>query len=185
METLHPVAAHFAVVLPLVALILQLTSMVTKQMILARASTVTLLVATVMVGFAYLSGSNDASTVVAEILSTYSPDGIEELKEHAAFGFNILVLIGVVLALKMVNCKLDNKILGYIVLIGMLASTAGMFIQGKHGGEVVYKYGTLFESYAIKDTLTEALTDVEDEDDADKAEFLNDSIKESLGMEEE
>jgi len=186
METFHPVAAHFAVVLPLVAFVFQVLYVFFKNPVYAKSATVLLAVATVMVGFAYLSGGHDAKEFVAEILNTYDEAGMHELKEHAELGLNLLIAMGVVLALNLATYKYRQKILSYVVLAGMLAMTLGMFAQGKMGGEVIYGHGEVFKAHAIKDTLKTALEDIEDaENDTEKTEIFTEAINEALGTNSE
>jgi len=60
------------------------------------------------------------------------------------------------------------------------------FLQGKHGGEIVYNYGMPFKAYMIEDTLKEAVATAEEaeEDDA-KVEAYEDAIDEIGTISEE
>ncbi|KIM11555.1 MAG: hypothetical protein KU37_04950 [Sulfuricurvum sp. PC08-66] len=182
MQTFHPVAAHFAVVLPLVALVFQVLFLFFRHGIYARSATVIFTVATLMVGFAYLSGGHDAKETVGEILSMYDAQGMELLKAHAGLGLNLLIAMGVVWVLNLASYKYSAKLMHYTVLAGMVAVTLGMFAQGKLGGEVVYQHGTVFEAHAIKDTLNTALQESQEAtDDTQKVEILSEAIHDALG----
>lgn len=185
METLHPVAAHFAVVLPLVALVLQVTYMAFKSSVLQKASTLTLLVATLTVVAAYLTGGNDAQNGVYETLSMFNAEGKAVLIAHSKLGLFVLILLAVTTVAKMVACKFSHKWLDAVVFALMFTATIAMFNQGKIGGEIVYKHGAIFEAHGIKDTLKTALEDAKEETGCDdKMSLYEDEIKSALKIEE-
>lgn len=185
METLHPAVVHFAIVLPLVALTLQALFVLKKGELYSKVALVTLVFGTLFVVGAYLTGSNDATHGVAEILSVYDSKGMAELKEHAELGLYLLIAISIITVFKLINAvKFKNRLLEIIILILLLATSVLMLAQGKEGGEIVYEHGTIFEAHEIKDVLKESLNDLADSDDKEESlEILTDAIKSALKIE--
>ena len=186
METLHPAVVHFAIVLPLVALTFQALFLLKKSEAYSKSALVTMVFGTLFVIAAYLTGSDDASNGVGEILSTYDSKGMAELKEHAQLGLYLLIAINIIAVLKIVNFfKLRNSLVDMIILISLLGTSVMMLAQGKEGGEIVYEHGTIFEAHEMKDILKGSLTDLADSDDKEESlEILTDAIKSALKMEE-
>jgi uncharacterized membrane protein len=186
METLHPVAVHFAIVLPLVALSFQGLYLLKKEMAYSKATLVILVFAALFTVAAYFTGVEDAQSHVAEILSVYDEKGMQELKAHANLGLYLLIITSLIAILKLVNnFVIRKKVVDVIVFIALLATSAMMLVQGNEGGEVVYEHGTLFEGHEMKDVLKESLSEVKDaEDDAEALEIYKDAIKSALKIEE-
>ncbi len=185
METLHPAVAHFAIALPVVALVFQALYLVKGEKSYSNIAAVTLLVTFIAILGAYLTGKNDGPKV-GEILSVYDEKGMHELKEHAELGLYLLIAFGVTALLKIVNMlKVDNRIAEMVVGLLLVASVIGTLMQGKEGGKIVYEHGTLFEALEMKDTLKSGLADFKDSDDNDeKIDILTEAVKGALKIEE-
>ncbi|MBW6487881.1 DUF2231 domain-containing protein [Sulfurimonas sp.] len=141
---LHPATVHFAVVLPLIALIIGLVYLLKPSDSIQKISTGFVLFGAIFVGIAFLTGKEDAGAVF-EFLSS---DGKSALKEHAKLGQYLAIATGLVAALNLFGYfkKLYKVELLSIVLVA--AISAGVLYQGKMGGEITYKYGAHVEGYS-------------------------------------
>ena len=144
MDTLHPALVHFAIVLPLVAFTLQFLFLRTKKSCYSAATMITLVFATVFVIAAWYSGKADAKEVY-ETLMTYTENGAVILKNHGALGFYIMIALGLVTVLKIVLMKIQNSTLEILLLVALIVLSPMLLLQGKSGGDIVYKNGALFE----------------------------------------
>jgi uncharacterized membrane protein len=170
---LHPATAHFAMVLPVVATVFSLIYLVTKSEGMSKISSRTTLVAALAVIGVWYTGSQ-AGPLIYDYLSAA---GKHELIEHKTLGLYLAIAFGIIALLKIAGCKLKIFALEVLATILLLGATGTVFLQGKHGGELVYNYGMPFKSYMIQDTLKEAVASAEDEDDCDaKVEAYEDAM---------
>jgi len=164
---LHPATAHFAMVLPVVASAFGLIYLVTKTESMSKISSrLTLIAAIAMIAVWYTG--NQAGPLIWDFLSE---GGQHELKEHKELGLYLAIAMGIIALLKIVGCKMKNFAIEAIAILLLLGATATTFLQGKHGGELVYNYGTPFKSYMIMDSLQEAAAT------ADEAESIEEKIE--------
>ena len=172
---LHPATAHFAIVLPVVALVFGLVYLFTKSESMSKISSrATLFAALAMIGVWYTG--NDAGTQIYGFLST---EGKAELLEHKALGLYLAIAMGIIALLKIVGCKMKKFIVELIAVVLLLVATITTFAQGKMGGEIVYNYGMPFKSVGIQKILKKAYANSEESEDADeKVEFYEDAIDE-------
>jgi uncharacterized membrane protein len=162
---LHPATVHFAVVLPLIALIIGLVYLLKPSDSLQKISTGFVLFAAIFVGIAFLTGKEDAG-VVFEFLSS---DGKSALGEHAKLGQYLAIAMGLAAAVNLFGYfkKLYKVELLSIVLVA--AISAGALYQGKMGGEITYKHGAHVEGYTEgKACLEEKALFEDDEDEEDE-----------------
>ena len=171
---LHPATAHFAMVLPVVASVFGLIYLVTKTEGMSKISSrLTLFAALAMIGVWY-TGSQ-AGPLIYDYLSEA---GQHELVEHKELGLYLAIAMGIIALLKIVGCKMKNYAIEVLAVVLLLGATATTFLQGKHGGELVYQYGTPFKAYLIMDTLNETATAAEEEeDDSAKLEVYQDALE--------
>ena len=144
MDTFHPAVVHFAIVLPLVALTLQFLYMRTKKSCYSTAALITLLFTTVFVVISWLTGKADAKDVF-ESLMTYTENGADLLKSHGSMGLYLMIAIAVITITKVATLKFKQPVLEIVVLIMLVIAAPAMMLQGKSGGEIVYKNGSLFD----------------------------------------
>ncbi len=179
---IHPASVHFAMVLPVVATTFGLIYLVTKKegvsKIAARA--------TLVAAFAMIAAWYTGNQAGPEIFDYLSKEGKEELLEHKSLGLYLAIAMGVIALIQIAGCRLKKfglEALAIILLIGAMTTT---FLQGKHGGEIVYNYGMPFKDYLIENTLKEAVATAEDseEDDA-KVEAYEDAIDDIDAISEE
>ena len=179
---LHPATVHFAMVLPVVASFFGVVYLITKSEGMSKISSrATLIAALAMIGVWY-TGSNAGP----EIFEYLSKDGQHELLEHKELGLYLAIAMMIIAILKIVGCKTKKFGLEFLAIILLLGATITTFIQGKHGGELVYNYGMPFKAHKIDTILNTAVSsaDEADEDDA-KVEIYEDAIDEVNSISEE
>ncbi len=171
---LHPATVHFAMVLPLVASVFGVIYLFKKTESMSKISSrLTLIAALAMIGVWY-TGSQ-AGPLIYDYLSEA---GQHELVEHKELGLYLAIAMGIIALLKIVGCKMKIFAIETLAIVLLLGATATTFLQGKHGGELVYNYGTPFKSYLIMDTLKDAASDAQEEEDAAaKLEVYQDAIE--------
>lgn len=171
---LHPAIAHFAIVLPVVASVFGIIYLVTKTELLGKITSGAIFVATLAMVGAWYSGSQAGP----EIYDYLSEAGQHELVEHKNLGLYLAIALSFISILKIIGCQLKKFSLEVVAILLLLIVTATTFLQGKDGGELVYKYGTPFKSYMIEDTLNEAvLSEQEEESIEDKLEVYRDALE--------
>jgi uncharacterized membrane protein len=179
---IHPATAHFAMVLPVVASAFGLAYMYSKTETMSKISSRTTLFAALAMIAAWYTG-NQAGPQIFDYLSEA---GKHELLEHKQLGLYLAIALSMIALLKIVGCKMKNYAIEVIAIILLLVATGATFLQGKHGGEIVYNYGMPFKAYMIEDTLKEAVTTAEDEDeDEAKVEAYEDAIDTITSISEE
>jgi len=156
---LHPIAVHFAVVLPLVILILELINLITKR----KSLTITVYILFVLlIGIfvsAYMTGVIDGKN--GGLLM--SDEGVEHLKAHRNIGIYIMYLSVLPVLLKLLTLAIKKpwaKIIYLLSFVGLISLT---IYQAKEGGELVYEYGLNVEAKVALDDTVEELQDELDE----------------------
>jgi uncharacterized membrane protein len=164
---LHPAAAHFAISLPIIALVLGLLYLFKPTDVMSKVSTRFLAFAAIFVVTAYFTGKNDAK----EVFEFLSSDAKGVLVEHAKLGLYLAISMTAVALIKMFGCykKMFKVELLAVVLLAVLS--AGILSQGKMGGELTYGYGAHVSGYAEgKACLAEAAEMEDDDEDEDEDE---------------
>ena len=162
---LHPPLVHFAIVLPVVLLLLEIVNSVMKKRAISVVSLFLLLVLSVVLFGAFFTGKVDGS----EAFSSMSGDAKAILKEHKLLGTYLAYGSLALLLLKFLNLtkKASLRIVYLLALVGFVAATLH---QGKEGGELVFVHGTNIEAVAdLKDELADATEGDEDDEDSAKA----------------
>ncbi|QOP46604.1 DUF2231 domain-containing protein [Sulfurimonas paralvinellae] len=179
---LHPATAHFAMVLPVVASVFGVIYLFIKTEGMSKISSrATLIAALAVIGVWYTG--NQAGPQIFEFLS---PDGKHELLEHKALGLYLAIAMAVIALIKIAGCKMKKFGIEALAIILLLGATGTIFLQGKHGGEIVYNYGMPFKAYMMQSTLNEAAATAEDtDDDSEKVEAYEDAIDEINSISEE
>ena len=172
---LHPATVHFAMVLPLVASAFGVIYLISRSESMSKISSrLTLISALAMIGVWYTG--NQAGP---EIFNFLSNEGKEELLEHKALGLYLAIAMGIIALLKIVGCKTKKFTLELIAIVLLLGATATTFLQGKHGGEIVYEYGMPFKAHLIEAKLHQALKNADEaEEDEEKVEIYEDTMDE-------
>ena len=155
----HPAVVHFALVLPVLALLFQLMALATKNVTYRRASNYMFFFGVIAVLLASLTGRL-AGPDVAPLLSG---EGKELFREHMKMGYILATFYVLLLLLKIFSIVIKNRGFRFIMAVLMIAGAAGLFVQAQHGGELVYKHAAGVE-------LPDEFDDDDDEDDEDEEE---------------
>jgi len=179
---IHPATVHFAMVLPLVASVFGLAYLYTRTELMSKIAARTTLVAALAMIAVWYTGSQAGP----QIFDYLSEAGQHELKEHKELGLYLAIAMGIIALIQMAGCKLKKFSLEVIAILLLLGATATTFLQGKHGGEIVYNYGMPFKAYMIEDSLHEATANAEATEDCDeKVEAYEDAIDDITSLSED
>jgi len=165
---LHPSLVHFAIVLPVVILLLELVNLFMRKRAVSVVSLSLLTLLVIVLFGAFFTGKVDGS----EAFDVMSGDAKELLKEHKILGTYLAYASLVLLFLKFLNVTKSGalKLLYMLALMGFVFATLH---QGKEGGELVFKHGTNVEALADMDDkafdLQEELDELTEELDELKA----------------
>jgi uncharacterized membrane protein len=171
----HPPLVHFAIVLPIMIVLLELVNIIVKSGSTPEepkgrgVSTLSFLLIVAMIvifAAAYVSGSQDGKAA----WDALDQAGQAELKEHKLIG-TYLVYGSLVLLLFKFFSFAGQKARVLLLLLA-IAFAAGTLMQGKDGGELVYKYGANVQALkACDDKLFDLKDDLQScEEDAKKTE---------------
>jgi len=179
---IHPATAHFAMVLPVVASVLGVVYLLSREEIMSKiAARATLAAALAMIA-AWYTGTQAGP----EIYNFLSESGKEELLEHKELGTYLAIAMGIIAFIQIAGCRMRKfglELLAIVLLIGAMATT---FKQGKDGGEIVYNYGQPFKAYMMQELLNDAVKEADDVDeDEAKVELYEDAIDEVMSVSEE
>ncbi len=155
---LHPVAVHFAVVLPLVILILELINLITKRKALSITVYILFVLLVAVFAAAYATGLTDGK----EAGPFLGEEGVAALKSHKLLGIYLVYLTLLPLLLKVLSLFVKkgwSRALYSIALVIVIALT---FFQAKKGGELVYSYGANVSSQQVLEERVEELNDTVD-----------------------
>ncbi len=144
---LHPPVVHFAIAIPVIALLLEIANLGIKRRCVGVVSGLLLILAGVVYMAAFATGKVDGK----EAYALLSAEGKEELAEHKKLGAYLVIGIWVVVLLKILFTlakKFWAKALFVLILAGFVAAA---FKQGKDGGELVYEYGANVEAVTKMD----------------------------------
>jgi len=179
---LHPASVHFAMVLPLVAAAFGAVYLFTKTESMSKISSrLTLIAAIAMVGVWYTG--NQAGPQIYDYLSEA---GKHELLEHKELGLYLAIAMAFIALLKIIGCRMKKFALEALAVVLLLAATATTFLQGKHGGEIVYNYGMPFKAYMMEESLKDAVATAEEAEDCDaQVEAYEDAVDDITMMSEE
>ena len=172
METLlHPPLVHFAIVLPMVALVFQLTYSVSNNYIYSQWSSRILTVAALFMIAAWYTGGLQGK----DVYPLLTDEGQTLLKSHKQLGLYLMVITIVLAIVKFIACKARNVALETIVLIGLLVTSSLLAYQGLIGGDVVYKHGGGVENYSDGiECLDDPSMFIDEEDEEEEEETEED-----------
>jgi len=134
---LHPAVVHFAMVLPVVVLLLELANLPVKRRSLSVTSLGVLLLTAVIYLGAYFTGKADGS----EAFAMLDAEAQAALKTHRLFGTYLAYGLLIPIAFKLVAMLLRQKWARGAFIVSLVMFISFMFKQGYDGGELVYRYG--------------------------------------------
>jgi len=121
-----------------------------------------------------------------EIFDYLSKAGQHELLEHKELGLYLAIAMTIVAILQIVGCKLKKSVLESIAIVLLIGVMFTTFLQGKHGGELVYNHGMPFKAHGMQESLTDAISNAEDSEECDdKVEAYEDAIDEISTLSDE
>ena len=141
---LHPASAHFAMVLPLIALVFGMAYLIKPSDLMSKISTRFMVFASVFLIIAFFTGKNDGGE--AYILLT--EEGQSLLLKHKDLGLYLAISMLIATVVKFYGCfkqVLKAEIFS-ILLLGIIS--AGILYQGKMGGELTYTHGANVELHS-------------------------------------
>lgn len=153
---LHPVVVHFAVVLPIIVLILELANLGFKRRAVSVTSLGLLLLAAVVYVAAYYTGKADGS----EAFALLGDEAKEELKAHRLLGTYLAYTLLLPIVFKLVAMTTAQKWARGLLIVSLVMFISFVFKQGYDGGELVYEYGVNVKAVGEKQ---EAVEDAMDE----------------------
>ena len=159
---LHPASAHFAVVLPVLALILGIAYLIKPSELMSKISTRFMVFASIFLIIAFFTGKEDGGE--AYILLTKAGQAL--LLKHKDLGLYLAISMFIAAAIKFYGCYKENlkAEIFAILFVGIIA--AGTLYQGKIGGELTYEHGANVENHSDGiDCLTEKAEFDEDEEE--------------------
>ena len=166
---MHPPLVHFAIVLPIFILLLEIINIVMKRRALTVTTFVFFTLLVVIFAGAYLTGKNDGK----EAWDMLSNAGHADLKEHKLIGTYLLLASVAMIFIKLFSMALKTWWMKLIYLIALVAFVAAVLFQGKEGGELVYKHGANVEKVKTLDDqvfdLKEEISDMGDDDEDEEA----------------
>ncbi len=149
---LHPATAHFAVVLPIISLVLGIAYLIKPSELMSKISTRFMVFAALFLIAAYFSGSDDGSDVypflseAGQALLAKGGEGV--LITHKTLGLYLAIAMGIATLIKFYGCfkkALKAEILA-ILLLAIISG--GVVYQAKMGGELTYEYGAHVENHS-------------------------------------
>lgn len=158
---LHPAAAHFAIVLPVVASVFGLIYLFTRSEGMSKISSRVLVFAALGVIAAWYTGSQAGPDVYPML----SDEGQHELLEHKTLGLYLAIAFGVIAVLKFVGSQMKKFGIEALAIVLLLGATVMTFAQGKEGGELTYEHGAGVEKHADGLDCLENPDDYIEEDD--------------------
>jgi uncharacterized membrane protein len=168
---LHPAVDHFAIALPIVILLLELMNLVLRKKAISGVSFFLILLTVVVSVGAYFTGLVDGK----EAYPALSEAAKAALSEHKNLGAYLMLASGILLLFKLLSMLSGKGIMKGLYLLVLIIFVAGIFEQGKEGGELVYKYGMNVEQ--VK-TLDDKIFDLEEALEEAAAKMETEAVKE-------
>jgi len=163
---LHPAAAHFAIALPVISLILGLLYLIRPSEVMSKISSRFLAFTAIFMVIAFFSGKNDAKLAFEIIDSFDFVKAPSLLGEHAKMGLYLAIGTSVVAVINMFGCYKKIFKVELLAIVLLVAVTAATLYQGKMGGELTYNHGLNVTKHAeLQNIVAEAASMDEDEDE--------------------
>ncbi|WP_372998210.1 DUF2231 domain-containing protein [Sulfurimonas sp.] len=157
---LHPAAAHFAVALPIISLVLGLAYLYKPSELMSKVSSRFMVFAAIFIIAAFFTGKHDGG----EVYILLSGEGKQLLLQHKQLGLYLAIAMGIAAVIKFYGCykQVFKAEIFAIVLVAIIAG--GTLYQGKMGGDLTYTYGAHVKDHSDgMDCLAEAAEDEADD----------------------
>ena len=160
---IHPPLVHFAIALPVITSVFGLLYLATRKEGLSKITARMLVLTALVMIAAWYTGSKAGP----QIFDYLSAAGKHELLEHKKLGLYLAIAFSVIAIIQFLGCQLKKFAIEAVGIVLLLGATVMVFVQGDHGGKVVYNYGMPFKAYMIQDTLKQAAATAKASDDCD------------------
>lgn len=134
---LHPAVAHFAIAIPVVVLLLELSNLYFKRRALSITSTLLLMLGVLLYLGLYVTGKADGS----EAFIFLSEAGKAELGDHKLLGTYVIYFAMIVFSLRLLTLWVKTQAASTLYLVMLLLLIGLNIKQGHDGGELVYEHG--------------------------------------------
>lgn len=173
---LHPSVAHFIVAIPVVILLLELMNLIMKKKAVGGVSFFLIVLTVIAAVGAYFTGLVDGK----EAYPALNEAAKAALSDHKLLGTYLMLASSVVLLFKLLSMITGKAMIRGLYILILIAFVAGIFEQGKEGGELVYKYGMNVEQvkilddeiFDLKEALEEATEKTEVPTEVEKTEVI-------------
>ena len=139
---IHPAFVHFAIVLPVVILILELINLFVKKRTVGVLSFFFMVLVVLVFFAAYLTGATDDKAAKAFL----SPEAKEALAEHKQLGIYLVYASGLLMLFKLFSVMIRKTAIKVLFFLVLIVFTGAVFNEGKKGGALVYQYGVNVKS---------------------------------------
>ena len=136
-EAVHPFIVHFAVALPFFIILIELVNLFSKKRTLGVLSFVFMVILTLILYAALLTGKTDAETAKAAM----GADTKALLLEHKQWGIYLFYASVVLMLIKLLSVLIRNTPMRFFFLLVLFLFAAATLATGKRGGELVYTHG--------------------------------------------
>lgn len=185
---LHPATVHFAMVLPVVASAFGVIYLFNRSEGMSKiAARLTVIAAIAMIGVWYTG-----SQAGPEIYKFLSEAGKHELQEHKGLGLYLAISMAIISVMQFIGCRAKKFGLEALAIVLLIVATATTFVQGKHGGEIVYEHGQPFQMSQLTKYLktSDELQFADGAEEAinlvkEKAEAISKETSSKMGSDEE
>ncbi|MDB2562980.1 hypothetical protein N9X61_05175 [Sulfurimonas sp.] len=157
---LHPAMAHFAVVLPLVSLLLGVLYLIKPSDLMSKITTRFMVFASIFLIAAFFTGKEDGS----EVYILLSSAGKATLLEHKDLGLYLSIAMFVATLIKFYGCKKSIFKIELFSIVLLFVISMGILYQGKIGGELTYTHGAHVENHSDGMDCLEEMAEEEDEE---------------------
>lgn len=154
---MHPPVVHFVIALPVIIILLEIINLAFKRRSISLLSLFLIVLLALFATVAYFTGSVDGK----ETFMFLSDEGKEELKEHKLLGIYLVYGSWALVVFKLIFMAISRMVAKLFFVLILLGFAAATMFQGKHGGELVYKYGA----------NNQAVSDLSDEKDELQEEY--------------
>ncbi len=153
---IHPPLVHFAIVLPIVVLLLEIYNLFVRRRSISVFSFLLLLVMIAVFVGAWITGKNDGT----EAFDMLSDDGKALLKAHKLIGTYLVYGSGILLLFKIFAMSFKGWKSTFLYILLLIGFVGGTLYQGKEGGELVFEQGA---NNAKVQSLSEQISDLKDD----------------------
>jgi len=149
---IHPTVVHFAIVIPVIILLLEVYNVAAKRPSISLFSFFLLLLLVFVLLSSYLTGDVDGKNA----MKLFSDEAKIELDKHKQIGIFLFYSSLGLLAFKLLFMTIRQTWGRMLFILILSVFVLGILFQSKQGGILVYKYGANIETVrTLKDSTSE------------------------------